>query len=247
MNDWLDVHALVDGELSEEDRPRVQERIKTSKQSMAEWHAVRQIKAVLVSKCAKPDCEEVWKACTKRLRQIDRTKRAEFFVGRYAWAICGLFFAVILGAATLNRLNGGGIGTGDVARVSASLVPISAPRSQAPDDQRKWLQDNLSKTMQLQPGRLSVVGGAMGHLPDGRRVARADLQDSEGPLNLFVIERADALDDVEQVDGHNTYAGGTFAHENCVSWSREGNEFLLVGDRPVDELCQIGDALNARQ
>jgi hypothetical protein len=140
-------------------------------------------------------------------------------------------------------MTGGNLRTNDVA--SASLVPISAPRSQTPDDVQKWLQDNLSKTMQVQPGRVSVVGGGQGQLKDGRRIGEAVLHDSDGELKLFVIERTSALSDVEPIEGHSSYSGGTINDVNCILWSNQGNEYILAGDRPIDQLCRVADALSA--
>src|SRR5438045_8964116 len=115
--------------------------------------------------------------CCKRLDEIDRTKRVEGFVGRYAWAICSIFICLIFGAAWLNRMGGGGLNASDVAKAASTLAPISAPRSQNSDAKRQWLQQNLERAMPVQPDMISVVGGAAGYLEDGRKITRADRQD----------------------------------------------------------------------
>ena len=201
MNEWIDVHALVDDELAPDERAKVQEYIKKTPQAELEWYAVREVKAVLITKCVQPECEDTWKLCTKRLQEIDRTKRVEVFVGRYSWAICGIFVCVIGGAAFFNRMSGGSLNAPNGCGLCKFGSHFRAPRSQTPDDVRKWLQDNLSKTMQVQPGRVSVVGGAQGQLKDGRRIAEAALQDSDGELKLFVIEKTGTLSDVEPIEG----------------------------------------------
>jgi len=244
MNDWLEVHALLDDELSSEERTRIQEKVKTCKTTQAEWRAVRQIKTVLSEKCVHPDCDDVWEACTKRIDQIERTKRAEAFVGKYAWGLCGSFCVLILIAAGYTRMNGGNLRPGDLADVGASMVSISAPTSQTPSVQRQWLQNNLSQTMHPTEQRLNVVRGAIGHLDDGRRVTEAILQDDAGQLTLFVVERANKVDDVEHVDSR--YSGGMIGSKNCITWTDGGNAYLLAGERSLTDLCQRADSLLAR-
>ncbi len=241
MNDWLEVHALIDDELSGEERARVQEKVKTCKNTEAEFRAVRELKTLLNERCVYPECDEVWTKCSKRLVEIDRTKNAETFVGKYAWGICGSFCLLILFAAGYTRMNGGNLRPGDLAGVDAGMVPLAQPRSQAPSDQLQWLQDNLSETMHPKLGRVNVLRGATGHLPDGRRVTEAILQDTSGELNLFVIERANKLDDVEHVDAR--YSGGTIGSKNCITWTDGGNVYVLAGDRSVSDLCQRADSL----
>jgi hypothetical protein len=246
MNDWFEVHALLDDELPPQQRAQVQESIKASPECAAEWHAVRELKAVVNAKCVRPECEELWTRCCKRLNEIDNTKRVESFVGRYAWGICSVFMCFIVGAAMLNRTSGNSLRTGDVARVSSSLVPISAPRSQGTDDKRRWLQDFLDKTMPVQPERITIISGATGFLPDGRKISRADLQDNGGRLGLIVVDSADHLEDAEQVDGHSQYFGGRFNNVNCIAWTDHGHAYFLVGDRARGALCQVADSLYAR-
>lgn len=241
MNDWLEVHALVDDELSNEERAKIQEKVKTCKKTEAEWRAVRELKSLVSARCVHPECDEVWAKCTKRLVEIDRTKNAESFVGKYAWGICGSFCLLILCAAGYTRMNGGNLRPGDLAGVDAGMVPLSAPRSQAPSDQLQWLQQNFDQSMHPKLGRVSVVRGATGHLADGRRVTEAILQDSSGELNLFVVERANRLDDVEHVDAR--YSGGTIGSKNCITWTDGENVYVLAGDRSLSDLCQRADSL----
>jgi anti-sigma factor RsiW len=244
MNDWLDVHALLDDELPAEERAKIQERLKSCDKTQAEYYAVHELKAALATKCLEPECEEVWQKCTKRLDAIDRTKRVESFVSRYAWGICSLFFCFIIGAAVMNRLNGNSLKAGDVERVSASLTPLSAPRSQATDEKRRWLQENLDNSMVLQPGRITLIGGGAGFLTDGRKITRADLQDRDGRLRLYVIQSAGAIDGTEKVGDQSQYSAGRLNNLNCVAWTDHGCAYLLTADRPVDSLVQAADALN---
>jgi len=242
-SEWLDLHALVDDQLSPEQRARVQQGLKTSESAQIEFLAVRRIKTLVQEKCVQTHCEEVWRMCCKRLDEIDRTKRVEGFVGRYAWAICSIFICLIFGAAWLNRMGGGGLNASDVAKAASTLAPISAPRSQNPNVKRQWLQQNLDREMPVQPDMISVVGGAAGYLDDGRKICRADLQDREGVLRLDVIQAADHLDGGAQVDGHTHYSAARINDSNCITFSRNGNAYVLVGDRPVDALCQVADQL----
>lgn len=243
MNEWLDVHALLDDELAPNERARVQELVKTNKICEAEYHAVREIKAVVHEKCCQPECEEVWKICVKRLQDIDRTRTVESFVGRYAWGICGAFALVIVGAAAFNRMSGGGLNTGDVARVSASLMPISPPRSQTSEDVKQWLQDNLGKAMHVPSERIIVTGGALGHMADGKRIVEANLMDAQGPLHYYEVDGVGQVNGVQPVTGHDGYSSSTMDDHNCVTWIANGNAYVLSGDRSIDALCQAADSV----
>jgi anti-sigma factor RsiW len=243
--DLLQIHALVDGELSDAERSQVQEGLKCCETSEAQWLAVRQLKISVQEKCAQPECQELWKTCQRRLTEIDQTKRVETFVGRHAWSICAVFFCIILGAAFSHRNAGSGLNAGDVARVSASLAPISAPHAQDPDAKRRWLQQNLDRDMPSKSNFVNVVGGAVGFLPDGRKIARADLEDSAGRLQLYVVQEADRWDGVEHIDGHSQYSGTRINEINCITWTGHGRAYVLVGDRPAPDLCDVADHLNA--
>lgn len=243
-SDWLEVHALVDDELGREDRERVQERIRACAASHAEWQAVRILRAVVKEKCVQPDCEQSWRSCCKRLDEIDRTKRVESFVGRYAWGICGIFLCVILGASWLNHANGGGLNAGDVARAESSLAPLSVPRSQTTDSKWHWLQNELDRTMPVSSSSINLLGAARGYLQDGRKIVRADLEDRDGRMKLYIIESANRVDGGSQIDGHTQYNGARINDVNCITWTGQGAAYVLAGERPVDALCSVADQIS---
>lgn len=242
MNEWLNVHALIDDELDGQTRKAVREHMQTCAVCQAEWEAVREVKTVVVTKCVQPDCAEVWAQCTKRLSEIDRTRKVESYVGRYAWAACAGLFVVVLGAAAMNRFNGNDLRTDDVARISSSLAPISAPRSQALDDKRHWLQNNLDQAMPMKSNTLNVIGGAMGYF-HGRKIARADLEDGQGLVDLFVVHTSNGVDGVEPLEAHGQFSGGRINDLNCITWTDHGNAYMLIGKRPIDGLVDVAATL----
>jgi len=243
--EWLELHALVDNQLSPEDRARVQESLKSSESAHAEFIAISHTKTLVQEKCGQTSCEEVWRACCKRLDEIDRTKRVEGFVGRYAWAVCSLFICLIIGAAWFNRASGAGLNAGDVAKAASALVPLSAPRSQTTDAKKEWLQKYFDSKWPSQPDMISLVGGATGYLEDGRKITRVDLQDRQGMLRLYMVQSVDRMDGGAPVSAGSQYSAARVNDSNCIAWTGNNRAFVLVGDRPVDQLCLVADQLNS--
>ena len=108
MKDILQLHALADNQLDPNEAAQVQAALQKDPELMAEYHAVLSIKDCLQSKVSSVTCDETWRTCVGRLNEIDRTRRVEGFVGRYAWALCGVFFLFIVYGGISNR---GKVGT----------------------------------------------------------------------------------------------------------------------------------------
>jgi anti-sigma factor RsiW len=246
MSDWLEIHALADGELTGEEQARVQERLGRCEKSQAEYAAVKNLKATLDSKCASVTCEETWQKCRKRMNELDKARRTENFVTKYAWGICSMFFVLILGAAMLNRTAGPGLRAMDVARMSAGMMTVPGPKSQNMPDKQRWVQETLQARVPVAETPLYVKSGAKGVTQDGRQVVRLDLLDDRGDLSLIVVERAQKVDDFTRVQGNSNYLGGSINGMNCVTWSDGGSAFLLVGDRSLPELCSVADVVSSR-
>lgn len=244
MSDWLDIHAYADGQLDGDEKRSVEERLKTCEKSQAELRAVQGLKAVVQEKCPSMHCQETWERSRKRLDEIDRTKRAEFFVGKYAWGICAIFFVVIFSAAMFNRTMGGGLRTGDV--LASSLSSVGSPRSQAPSEQQKWLQGFLpEQRLSMPENNIRVLGGAVGQM-DGKKIVRLNLEDGKGELALFIVSQVNHVDDMQQLQGHSMYSAGRVNNRNCLTWNDGGWAYLMIGERSIDELVHAADAMYSR-
>jgi hypothetical protein len=235
MSDWTSISAYADGELGEAERQEVEERLQSCEQSQRELLAVLTLKETVQTKCVAMECSETWAKCQGRIRELEKTRRVENFVGRYAWGLCSVFLVLILGAAMLTRTNGTGLRTGDL--MSSMLSPIPGPTSQAPEELRRWLGSVLEAPV-VQPDTVAVTGAATGFV-EGRRAVRLHLADQRGEMVMFVISEVDRIDDVERLDSKRPYYVRRLNNVNCVAWTFEGNAFIMMGDRPFEELCQI--------
>src|SRR5687767_4015076 len=140
MSDWLDIHAHADDQLSDEEKARVNSRLQGCDKSRAELAAIHAVKGALEARRDTVTCDETWQRCQRRLDELDKTARIESFVGRYAWALCGLFLALILGVGMLNRTSGS-FGADDVPRIAAGLTPfLSSPSSQDANTKQRFVR-----------------------------------------------------------------------------------------------------------
>src|SRR5690349_7885295 len=103
MTDPKQLHALADEELTPAEASVVRESLKHDPQAAAEYSAILNLKDIVRSNALQHSDEEVWKACVRRLDGIDKTRRVEGFVGRYAWALCGAMFLFILSGRAAMR------------------------------------------------------------------------------------------------------------------------------------------------
>lgn len=238
MSEYLDLHALADGQLDGEAKKAAEDRLRTCERSKAEYEAVTTLKQTLESKCESLTCDQTWSRCQRRLREIEKTRRVENFVGKYAWGLCGAFLLCIVVGGSLNRA-GAGIRTGDVARVSASMSPLPLGSS---GERRKILEDVMGGPMKIETDKVQVVGAAKGIL-NGHEVVKLELMDPSGPMAFFLF--ADAA---QIVDG--TQRGGFCAcvvnGTNGLGWSEGRTSFLLIGDRPLDDLQVVAQAIRGR-
>ena len=63
MSDYLDIHALADGQLSGAEKSAAETRLSGCDASQREYQAVGILKDVLQSKCEPIECAETWSKC----------------------------------------------------------------------------------------------------------------------------------------------------------------------------------------
>lgn len=237
MIDPLKIHALADGEVATDELHDLRDQIAACEKSAAELQAIKTLKDLML-RAAPVECEETWKQCVKRLDQIDKTRRIESAVGRYAWGFCGvLFVAIMLGGLRARNDSAGVVRSGDVPQMVSGMVPFSSFKSDSPTTAQRWLQDNApTAPMEMGDNRLQLVGGIAG-VANGHRVVRLTLRDQEGDLALIMIHGTDELDGFQSGDGQ--YQQGKIDDINCVAWRNGNCAVLLVGDRDANELQTI--------
>jgi hypothetical protein len=237
MNDWLEMHALADGHLTGEDRESALRLAECDAACRAELESVQTLKSVLRSKISAQTCARTWSRCMDRIEELERTRRVEKLVGRYAWGLCSIFLVVICCAAILNRMAGpSDLRSGEVAQILSGLSASRAAPSQ-PEDLRKWIED---APLALDIGKLQVRGG-FEQIRGGRQCASYFLEDGKGPSVLLVVRGVNMVEGVEPVVGHGRYSAGRVADFNFVFWSDRGFGMFVVGKRPSEDLCAIGD------
>ncbi len=242
MSDWMEIHALADGELSGESKRLAEAKLAASSELRAEFDAVLALKSTLKAKCQDEASEALWSACSARLDEIDRTRRVERFVGKYAWGLCAVFFAVILSAGVMNRSFGlGELGTGDVAKVVASLGGSSRASNDG-EDMRKWIR-NASIT--LETGSMRVAGFREG-IHEGRQFGVFYLVGDGEQLTLVAVRGLERFDGTEPISPESRYAAGQIDQYNCVTWNDRGFGLMLIGAGDCGQLCSAADNIGLR-
>lgn len=245
MSDFLDIHALADGELSADERHAAERRLASDSAANAEYQAILSLKSTLRDKRADIDSAEIWESARKRLDGIDRARAAERFVGKYAWAMCTGIFAIIVGAGLMNFSKGRTVSTGEVARISAGL-PLSRSIPQ-PQDMRSWIKDvSQGAPVSLDPGQLQVMEYAAG-IDEDRYVSVFKCKDNFGPISLIIVKGANQVSGGEPIGGHSQYMAGSVQMTNCLSWSDSGFAFLLIGNRSYEELRTLAEGIRLRR
>lgn len=233
MSDYSQIHALADNELTAAERAEAEARLQVCDKSRAEYETVKALKGVLQSKCEPVKCDETWAKCQDRLKELDRTKRVERVVGRYAWAMCAFFVVAIFSAGMVNRMMPKNVAASEVARMSAGFAPITAPQPNAANEERrKWVDGIFGKPMPVRTDALRLVGGARGTV-NGVDTVRIDFVDQRGPIALFVIPSA-AISDL-QVDEEG-YGLVSVHEQNGLAWRDGEVTFLVLGNRSPELL-----------
>ena len=238
MIDPLELHAYADGELDKQGEARVRKLLESDAATQAELECIQNLKSSLKQHCQGVECEKTWQACVGRLNELDKTRRTESFVGRYAWALCGVFLLFILAGGVTSRLRpGGNMASPDLARAVASLGQINRPSTQQPEAVRQWLDSLVGRASALvSPDRITVEGAATGEI-DGHRVVKMWLRDNVGELALLAVNsRLDMQNMTPSSD--RRFMAGKVQGVNCVAWTDGSLAVALVADRSYDELVK---------
>lgn len=234
MSDWTKIHAFADGQLSPAETQEVAAWIKDDPKAQAELEAIEALKSTVSTRCETMTCEETWKKCQGRLRELDRKSGVEAFVGKWAWGLCSIFIVAIASAAYMNRIGGPQIRSTDL--MSASMPTFSAPQSKSQTEQRRWLR---GLSIPVEPGPVQVESAYEGVM-NGRRVVRLNLTDNTGPMSLFMA----SCDEFTDRPVSNEY-GIVRVNMDALglTWSQKGMSFLLIGKRDPEALQAVAEAI----
>ncbi len=246
-NNLIDIHALADGELHGEDKSQASDRLQSCASSRAEYESVLLLKQTLKQKCSAPAHDESWKSCRDRLDLIDKTKRAETFVGKYAWALCGVFLFTIISAAVFNRTAGGNVlNAADMTNVVSGMSPLALPSASGPSALKQWMNKILGRApVQIEP-QLQLRSVRQGWV-NGRRAARFDFVDQKGPLALVVLEETDGVEGAELFGKESKYYRSQMENNQVLGWCEKGYGLFLISPRSIDELVPVAERLRVNR
>jgi anti-sigma factor RsiW len=237
---------MADGELSAEKASELRQRLSEDAESQAAFEGIVALKQCLASRSLRHECRAEWQGCVQRIRELENSRKVEKAVGKYAWALCGLFFLVILGAGITQR-GTSRVGSEEVVQAATTLMPTRTPPTkdaQALDAYVDALLGEASRS--LAPDRLQLLAGAVGEI-NGHRAARLTLRDGSGDMALIVI--ADDL----SFDGMSTMAGspmniryGNADGLSMVAWHVDDGSAILLGDRSHAELADLAQRISIR-
>jgi hypothetical protein len=245
MIDPLALHALADGELEKAEAQRLRHEVEGDTQAAAQLRSIESLKLLLKEKTQQPECGKEWRTCVGRLNELDKARRVEGFVGRYAWALCSMFFIAIVTGGLLGRSGGDRtVQTADLGRLASTLVPARAPHNAAPSEMDRWVDYHLRRArLSMDPSRLQVMAVAQGEM-DGQRVVRLTLRDPSGDLALLVLPKPLSTAGLQPIRGTGYYAGSVDSL-NLVAWGADERSFVLLSARRHESLQAIAERIQA--
>jgi hypothetical protein len=246
MTDYTLLHALADGELSGPEMATAEELLRTDPIANAEYQAAVSIKKTLASQSQVKMDPKSWQAAIDRLNELDKRTKAEKFVGKYAWGMCSIIFALILSTGLLRHYSGSPVGTGDMAQYAAALQPFSRDVKQTGQDMRSWIRDvSYGAPIQIDPGFLTVHRFGQ-QIEEDRSTTVLYCSDAAGPLSLIVVKGANGISGAEQMAKQGNYLIGQIGNANCLCWSDKGFVITLVGNRGYQDLAKVAEGILLR-
>jgi hypothetical protein len=238
MIDPIELHAWADGEVLQEREAAVRQYLAETPEAKAELQHILIVKALLREKLPPVACEVQWKTCVGRLNEIDRTRRVERLVsGRFAWALSGALFVTIVMAGFLHRSpDSSNIDSVDVARMLGSFSPTSGHKMASPEATREIDELLKEARISVDPNRLQLLFGQYAEW-DGRSVRKWVFRDASGNIALFLLKDVLELDGTGQMRRDHSFRLLHVGKSNGIAWTNGSDTFLLVGDRPFEDLA----------
>ena len=244
MTEPTQLHALADGELDPREAHALREALKADPRAAAEVDAVLNLKEFLRDNAPRHTDEEVWHGCVRRLDEIDRSRRAEGFVSRYAWALCGvLFLFIVSGRFAMRNVQGDSASTADLAGVFHSSAPVT---DSARMKSRLYEAILGQAGKGLDPNEIEILLPTQGFV-QGRPAMRIPMRDGEGDLVLLRIRDYLNIENTAPLDSNPNLYFGVVDEENGLVWHPGNETWVLSGARSVDALHQVASRLFGAQ
>lgn len=231
------IHALVDGELSTDERASMLEEIHADPQANLEFQWAEAMKSTVQRKCQSTATSADWERAKARLKQLERAKTTNFLVSKYAWSLCGVLFVGILTAGLLNQRNRNLTlsATSAAEIIRAPWVPAETNSIGKQYAELRPFNDSL--VINAREG-VAITGLQRASI-EGRKVASVSLADSEGAASLFAIMGLEKFEGVEQKIGYTDYRMGLVNGHPCVTWKQGDYLMMITGDRNWEALVAL--------
>ena len=240
MTDPMNLHALADGELASNEAHALRDALKTDSRASAEYDAILNLKDVVAKNALRHTDDEAWKGCLTRLDAIDKSKRVEGFVGRYAWALCGVMFAFILsGRYAMRNVQGDTANAADITRALGGGRPVTALDQAKAREYESLLKGVAGGLDRNAVDLLAVEAGAVRDMP----AARFKMRDIGGDFTLTRVDGPLNLQDTVPVSSAPGMSAGVADGQNCLVWRTPGHTWLLSGGRSLSQLGELASRL----
>lgn len=242
--DPLDLHAFADGELDQDGAVRVRSALSSDPQAQAQYDAILNLKDVVSSHAVKYDSQECWRACVGRLNEIDKSRRVESFVGRYAWSLCAVLFALILsGRYMMQGMRGNTAQIADIGRILPLHGSSSSPATSA---QTHLYQNVLNQARAVVGGPVAQSEGEFLDIP----VRMLMFRGVPGNVKLIVMPESYNFEDAAEMPTDpgvfsSVLTTPTGVQDNCVIWHKGDSTFVIAGERSVQDLDAIRERITA--
>jgi len=247
MIEPTDLHAYVDGELSPEQMTAMRSSLDTSPVYAREVEAIQSLKSMLRSKTEAPASQEQWKSCVKRLNDIDKTRRTERVIGRFAPGLCFGLVVCILAAGQFTRHgHKGNVGSSDIAQMLSDLTLVRSPKaSSLPFDKRAWEKELLRQSEISTPKDLTIREMRSGTF-NGVPVKEYSARDQNGDVAIIQIGAPLAIDGMESLSSGSDLKIGSMQGTNCVVRVQKENTIIIKSDRSFKDLAEVAGHIALR-
>ncbi len=238
MSDPIEFHAFVDGELSTSQVAEMEALIESSPIASREIQAIRQLKEFVWTKSSQVDAKDEWKSCVLRLNEIDKARRVEFVVGRFAPALCGIFFLVIVAGGLVSRRHDSNYASPLHPNLARFYGGLNAPKSPVDGNKEIWLKNLINQSWLSTPDHPQFRGG-FSYEMDGVPVRRVQVRDGAGDVTVLFIQRHIEFEGMTPMDTHPGFMAGRVNNMNCVARSENVNTVAVIADRPYEDLVSV--------
>ncbi|MBI1331893.1 MAG: zf-HC2 domain-containing protein [Armatimonadetes bacterium] len=224
------LHAYVDGELSAEERQKLETELAECQDSQAEIAAIRNLKSLL-GNAENVECADVWASCKSRLDAIDRVKKSGNFITKYSWAfVTGVAMFILIGGGYARHTQAGSVDSSSLAGI------LSSSNRNTPETQVR--NEELDKILGVANRNLSQfrIIGQQNVVIDGQPARRIDLADVQGRLSLIVLPQITSFDGMDPDRNAQYFFGQIDPDTKAVGWRVKDAALVLVGQREYSEL-----------